>query len=126
MVRPSTTKKTRENNKLFRFFIKEAESFWLLVKLKTTVCVDEVSSAYNRMWNKLIGNKEYFRQHIIDDEIDQVFKTAMTANKDEWKMNFASQHAGAALMEYPKNSVGASGILSSSKDKYLIVHNTEK
>ena len=41
--------------------------------------------------------------------------------KSEWKHNFASLSSGASLIEYPRDSDGASGILSSSKDKYLII-----
>ena len=53
-------------------------------------------------------------------------ESTLKTPKPEWKHNFASESSGASLIEYPRDSNGASGILSGSKEKYLIIQSTSQ
>ena len=71
------------------------------------------------MWKKLIKTELISSGEGIKQKDHP--KLSIEKLNSEWKHNFASQSSGASLIEYPRDSDGASGILSSSKDKYLII-----
>lgn len=80
--------------------------------------LENLRSTFDSMYSKLNNKKD-------DSQFDYQGIVQADLNST-WKHNFASSSGGAHIVQSPKMAVGASNLLTSSADKYMIIPWTEK